>query len=115
MLIHGIPIKLYNKTQTGTDDFNRPIYTETAETVENVLIEPLSDEEQTDAMNLTGRRVTYRICLPKGDAHEWTDRTVEFFGHRWHTVGSTQEWMEDLVPLEWNKKVKVERIDGTEN
>ena len=112
MLIHGIAITLYNKIQTGTDALNRPIYTEEPETVENVLIEPLSDSEQADAMNLTGRRVTYRLCLPKGDAHDWTDRKVAFFGKTWQTIGDTIEWQEDLVPLEWNRKVQVIRIDG---
>ena len=113
MLIHGTTIKLYNKIDTGAvDAFNRPIYTEEAEAVENVIIEPLSDDEQTDAMNLTGRRVIYRLCLPKGDQHDWTDRKVEFFGKTWRTIGDTIEWMEDMVPLAWNKKVRVERIDG---
>ena len=112
MLIHGIPIKLYNKTQIGTDELNRPIYRETAETVENVIIEPMSDQEVADAMDLTGRKAVYRLCLPKGDSHDWIDRKVEFFGAVWHTIGEPMVWQEDLVPLCWNKKVKVERING---
>lgn len=112
MLIHGIPITLYNRTQTGTDAFNRPTYAETAETVENVLIEPLSEAEILDTQNLTGRRAVYRLCLPKGDAHDWTDKTVGFYGQLWHTIGEVQEWIEAMVPLEWNRKVRVERIDG---
>lgn len=103
---------LYNRTQTGTDAFNRPTYAETAETVDNVLIEPLSEAEILDVQNLTGRRAVYRLCIPKGDAHTWTDRTVEFYGQKWHTIGETQEWIEAMVPLEWNRKVRVERIDG---
>lgn len=112
MLIHGITINLYTKTQTGTDAFNRPTYTETAIPVDNVIIEPMSDTEILDALNLTGRKATYRLCLPKGDQHDWIDKTVEFFGHRWHTIGEPLEWQEDMVPLQWNKKVRVERIDG---
>lgn len=112
MLIHGTEITLYNKTQTGTDALNRPIYTETPETVQNVIIEPLSAAEIADAMDLTGRKAVYRLCLPKGDQHDWTDRKVAFFGETYHTIGATQEWQEDLVPLAWNKKVQVERIDG---
>lgn len=112
MLIHGIPITLYNRTRTGTDAFNRPTYAETAETVDNVLIEPLSEAEILDVQNLTGRRAVYRLCLPKGDAHDWTDKTVGFYGQLWHTIGEVQEWIEAMVPLEWNRKVRVERIDG---
>lgn len=112
MLIHGIPIILYSKTQTGTDGFNRPIYSEEPVTVENVIVEPMTDTEILETFNLTGRRATYRLCLPKGDAHDWIDKTVEFFGHRWRTIGEPLEWIEDMVPLSWNKKVRVERING---
>ena len=34
----GESVILYNKTLVGTDAFNRPIYEDVAETVENVLI-----------------------------------------------------------------------------
>lgn len=112
MLLHGITIKLYNKQQTGIDELNRPVFFETEELVENVIIEPMSDAEIADAMDLTGRKATYRLCLPKGDTHDWTDRKVEFFGKTWHTIGDPLEWQEDLVPLAWNKKVTVERING---
>lgn len=114
MLIHGIPVKLYEKTLAYTDAFNRPVYTESPKTVENVLIEPLSETEILDIQNLTGRRAVYRLCLPKGDDNDWTDRIVEFYGLKWRTIGDVQEWIEDMVPLEWNRKVRVERIDGHE-
>lgn len=112
MLIHGTQIILYTKTELWKDDFNRPIYNETPVTVDNVIIEPMSETEILDTLNLTGRKAVYRLCLPKGDQHDWTDVTVEFFGHKWHTIGEPLEWQEDMVPLSWNKKVRVERIDG---
>ena len=34
---------------------------------------------------------------------------VEFFGQKWRTYGGVQQYIEELVPLDWNKKVKVER------
>ena len=41
----GITIKLLERTQTGADAFNRPIYTETVTEVENVLVgEPTTEE-----------------------------------------------------------------------
>lgn len=112
MLIQGITVYLYSETKTGTDAFNRPIYSAQAVPVENVLIEPLSESEVLDTLNLTGRRAVYRLCLPKGDTHDWTNKEVEFFGKRWRTIGDELEWIESMVPLEWNKKVKVERING---
>lgn len=112
MLIQGITIYLYNETQTGTDAFNRPVYETEAVAVDNVLIEPMTETEVLDTLNLTGRKAVYRLCLPKGDTHDWTDKTVEFYGEKWRTIGDTLEWIESMVPLAWNKKVRVERING---
>lgn len=112
MLIQGITIYLYNETQTGTDAFNRPVYETEVVAVDNVLIEPMTETEVLDTLNLTGRKAVYRLCLPKGDTHDWTDKTVEFYGEKWRTIGDTLEWIESMVPLAWNKKVRVERING---
>ena len=35
--------------------------------------------------------------------------TVEFFGQRFRTYGDVTEGIEAMIPLQWNKKVKVER------
>lgn len=111
----GITIQLYERTQTGTDPFGRPIYSEVATNVENVLVAPLSDDEILSELNLTGRRARYQLGIPKGDAHEWTNRRVVFFGEVWRVIGHPIEGIDTLIPLEWNKKVKVESIDnGTE-
>jgi hypothetical protein len=107
-LIKGITIILYEKTQTGTDRFQRPVYEETPIKVKNVLVAPASAEAVTDQTNLTGKKAVYTIAIPKGDTHEWEDRTVEFFGKKWRTSGPVQEGIEDLIPLGWNKKVTVE-------
>lgn len=37
--------------------------------------------------------------------------TVEFFGRKWRTYGGVTEGIEELLPLAWNKKVKVERYE----
>lgn len=107
--MNGIAIILYNRIYSGTDQFNKPLYEEIPETVENVLVAPSSDQEVLDALNLYGRKAIYTLAIPKGDQHEWEDRTVEFFGHKWKTIGIPQEGIENLIPLKWNKKVRVER------
>ena len=112
MLIKGTKIILYNKIQTGEDPLGHPIYVEEAEEVENVLISPMSETEVLDSLTLYGRKAIYQLGIPKGDTHDWTDRKVEFFGKTWHTIGDELEGIEDLIPLEWNKKIRVERIDG---
>lgn len=108
-LIKGITVVLHDKTQNGTDPFNRPVYTETSVNVDNVLVEPLSQDDIVNELNLTGKKAVYRLCIPKGDAHVWMDKKVTFFGEDWHVYGYPIEYIEDNVPLEWNRKVMVER------
>lgn len=115
MLIKGITIKLYNKTQTGVDPFNRPIYTEVPEDIENVLVGHPDSEEIETTLNLTGRKVVYVLGIPKGDTHDWEDRTVEFWGMKFRTIGMPTQGIEDMIPLSWNKKVKVERYGKDED
>jgi len=111
MAIKGIDVILYGKTQTGTDDFNRPIYEETAETVSNVLVAPASTEDITNELSMTGKRLEYLLGIPKGDEHDWEDKVVEFFGQKFRTFGMPTQGIEDMIPLSWNKKVKCERYE----
>lgn len=109
--MHGISIILYEKTEAGMDPFGKPIYTEAPLVVENVLIGEPSNEDIVDALNLYGKRVAYTLGIPKGDLHTWEDSTVEFFGQRFRTIGFPTQGIEELIPLAWNKKVKVERYE----
>lgn len=108
-MIKGITVILYEKKETGADAFNRPIYEEIPVEVENVLVCPATSTEVTDQLNLSGKKAVYTLGIPKGDMHQWEDVTVEFFGMKWHTVGFPIAGIEDLIPLDWNKKVTVER------
>lgn len=110
-MLKGIDVTLYEKTQSGTDEADAPVYTETPVTVHNVLVGEPSAEEITTELQLTGRRLAYELCIPKGDAHRWEGCTVEFFGQKWRVYGGASQYIEALVPLAWNKKVQVERIE----
>ena len=107
--MRGITITLYDKVQVGIDDFNRPIYEETPQSIENVLIGEPTTDQVIDELNLSGKRLAYTLAIPKGDTHEWTDRKVEFFGEVFRTFGKPTQGIDHLIPLDWNKKVKVER------
>lgn len=108
----GITITLYNRTQTGTDALNHPVYTETAVSVDNVLVAPVSSTESTEIYNLTGRKAVYQLAIPKTDANEWTaGKRVSFFGENWVIIALPEEGIDSLIPLSWNKKVKVERYE----
>ena len=111
-ILKGIPVKLITKVSTGKDAFNRDIVTETEETVDNVLVAPLSQtgDEIISELSLNGKKVKYQMAIPKGDTHAWEDADVEFFGVRWHTIGFSVIGIEDMIPLDWNRKVLVERV-----
>ncbi len=108
-MIHGITVRLYVKTKTGDDAFNAPVYEETPVEVPNVLIgEPMA-EDVINEMQLSGKRIAYTLAIPKGDTHDWDNVTVEFFGQKFRTFGGVIQGIDDMLPLAWNKKVKVER------
>lgn len=110
-MIKGITVRLYERTQTGTDDFNRPVYTETAVDVPDVLVAPISATEVIDTLNLTGKRAVYNLALPKGDAHEWNGCKVEFFGQTFRAFRIGTRGIEENIPLRWNEKIAVERYE----
>ena len=110
--IKGITVILYEKTQTGRDEARQPIYEETPVQIDNVLVSPATEQEILDSLNLTGRRAVYTLALPKGDAHDWTDVRVSFFGSTYKTIGAPVEGIETMIPLEWNRKVRCEIING---
>ena len=56
-----------------------------------------------------GKRLAYVLGIPKGDSNTWTDTEVEFFGEKFKTYGEPTQGIDHLIPLSWNKKVKVER------
>lgn len=76
-MIKGIPVKLYERTASGTDTFGHPIYTETPVTVEDVLVAPASTTEVLDMLNITGKKQS----------------TISQFQKEIRTTGKTVEWI----------------------
>lgn len=111
-VLKGITVNLIRKVQNGTDAFNRPIEREVITPVDNVLVAPLSQtgEEILSELSMDGKKVKYQLGIPKGDTHTWEDTEVEFFGFRWKTIGFSTIGIEDMIPLDWNRKVLVERV-----
>lgn len=110
-MFKGIPVTLYEKTETEKDEFDHPIYKETPVIIKNVLVAPASTTEILDTMNLTGKKAVYNIAIPKGDRHTWQDCRVDFFGQSWRVIGLPQQGIEKNIPLDWNQKWMVERYE----
>lgn len=108
-MLKGITVTLHNQVLTDTDEFNASTYTENNVEVENVLIAPVSSTEAQEVLDLTGKKVVYQLAIPKGDTNVWENQKVTFFGEDWLVVGFPTEGIDDLIPLQWNKKVQVER------
>ena len=107
--IKGITVTLINKIETGKDPFGKPIYEDAEILVDNVLVSPTSSDDIVNQLNLTGKKAVYTLAIPKGDTNTWEDQEVRFFGKRWRVFGIPLEGIEELIPLDWNKKVMVER------
>lgn len=103
----GQTVKLTVKAQTGLDPMGAPVYAETTEDVNNVLISPTADAEIITDIQLYGKASTYTLSIPKGDTHIWTSTKVSFWGKDWRTIGPIVEYQEELTPGPWNKRIKV--------
>lgn len=107
-MLKGSTVQLTVRTQTGVDAANRPIYTDTLENVENVLIGQPETDEVVNELNLSGKRIAYVLGIPKGDTHDWTDTFVTFFGMKFRTIGIPMTAEQANIPLQWGSKVRVE-------
>lgn len=111
----GVTVTIEKKTQTGTDGFGRPVYSTTTENVSDVLVGEPSTDDITNNLALYGKKVVYTLAIPKGDTHEWEDTYVTLpavFGGKFHTVGYATAGIEENIPLRWNKKVHLEKVEG---
>lgn len=109
--MRGTAVVLYERTQTGTDAFNDPVYAVTPVTVDNVLVGQPTTDEVTSSIDLYGKRIEYMLGIPKGDEHNWEDTTVVIFGRPFQTFGATIQGIEANVPTPWHKKVRVCRYE----
>ena len=110
-MIHGIDVILYDRSDTGLDGFGKPVYEEAAILIPNVVVAPIESSDVIESTQLDGKTQVYELYIPKGDDHIWENRRVEFWGQTWETVGSPLEYIEDNVPLGWNRKVRVKRFE----
>ena len=110
-MIKGITVTLINKQEVGKDPFGQPIVKDVPIEVENVLVSPTSTDDIVNQLNIDGKKAVYTLAIPKGDTNNWEDAEVFFFGKRWRTFGIPTEGIDHLIPLDWNKKVMVERYE----
>ena len=105
----GTTVGLVVKTQTGTDPFGHPIYSETIVDIEDVLVGQPTSEDVISTLELTGKKTAYVLGIPKGDTHVWEDTEVIIWGNRYKTISYPETGIQENIPLRWGQNVKVER------
>lgn len=109
--IKGITVTLISNKEVGRDPFDNPIYEDVEIEVDNVLVSPTSSDDVVNTKDLTGRTAVYTLAIPKGNTDTWENQEVRFFGERWRVFGIPLQGIEEMIPLDWNKKVMVERYE----
>lgn len=114
--MRGITVTLYQKTQSGTDPFGAPTWTESTVNVDNVLVGEPSTDDITTGTDLYGKRIDYMLGIPKGDTHDWQDAKVSWTDSYGRTItcetfGFPITGVEHLVPGPWHMKVRCHRIE----
>lgn len=108
MKLKGIDIILINKEKVGVNSFGEDIFEDKEKVVKNVLIGEPTTDDIINSNRLYGKKLAYTLAIPKGDTNNWVDAEVKFFNKRFKTFGIPTQGIDELIPLSWNKKVKVE-------
>lgn len=111
----GVSVTLKKKTKTGTDAFGQPVYTETDIEVKDVLVGEPTTEDIQNAITVYGSQIAYTLAIPKGDTNDWCKAKVVLpapWSATFNVIGDAIMGIEANIPLRWNKKVHLERLDG---
>lgn len=107
-----ITVQLVVKTKEGTDPFGAPIESEEIVDVPGCLVGQPSSDEISQTLEMYGKRIAYVIGVPKGDTNNWIDTEVIIWDEKYRTIGFPETGIQENIPLNWGKNVKVERING---
>jgi len=107
----GTTVILLDRIKTGETRLREPVFEEVEIPVSNVLIAPVSGADLPTEYDFDGKKTVYVLAIPKEDRNTWKDRRVRFWGETWKVVGEPVRGMDELIPLDWNMKVTVERYE----
>lgn len=111
----GVTVVLHKKTFSGKDALGQPVYTETDVNVDDVLIGEPDTNDIQNAITRYGKQIVYTLAIPKGDANTWANCKVTLpspWSETFDVIGDATMGIEENIPLRWNKKVHLERLDG---
>ena len=111
----GVTVTLKERTQTGTDALGQPVYKTTDVTINDVLVGNPEVSDVQNAMTMYGKRIAYKLAIPKGDTHVWYKSQVVLptpWNATFNVIGDVIETIDANTPTRWNRIVQIERIDG---
>lgn len=112
----GETVKVWRKEQASTDCMGEPVYTWTAEDVDDCIVRPLAGDNLTDATRPDGVVVSYSVAFPKtykrrnslrGCKVTFRDLTEK---QALHVAGAPD--ITKPCPTAWDTIVEVGRVDG---
>jgi hypothetical protein len=109
----GVTVTLYETTQTGSDEWGNPIYSETPVQVDNVLIGEPTTDDITTSTQMYGKTIRCMLGIPKGDTHDWENKKIEWtdaYGRTYtlRSFGYPITGVEANIPTRWHMKVRCE-------
>lgn len=110
-MIKGEHVILLEQEEIGRDPFGAPVFQETPITVEDVLIGTPSTDDVVQDLQLYGKSLFFTLGIPKGDTHDWKDKTIIIRGMKFRSYGFPLTQTAENVPTRWNTQVKVERYE----
>lgn len=111
-MIRGTQVTVIFKTADSVDDMNMPVYSESRETVEDVLVGPSSTDDTPGGQRQAGDRTEIALYFPKTFTRSLRGCEVEAVGKTWRVLGNPQPYMDVNTPTRWNRKAIVALVEG---
>ena len=112
-MLTGEAVVVLRREQTGTDDFNEPIYEWTETPVEDVLTSPGPREDLPEATRPDGVQVAWTCHFPRDFTGSLRGARVKVRNDEpRNVVGDPQPYLDHLTPGRWNRPVELEGTDG---
>ena len=111
-MIRGTDVAVIRRTVDSRDDMGEPVFSESRETVGNVLVAPSSTDEMDETNRMFGITCDLTLHFPKSYTASLEGCAVDVGGTLYRVLGDPQPYMVGNTPTPWNRAAKVARADG---
>lgn len=111
-MISGTDIAVIRPEMTGRDAMGEPVFSESEETVPNVLWHPATTDEIDETNRAFGVSCEIALDFPKSYTASLEGCRVRVDGRVYRVLGDPLPYMAANTPTPWNRSVKAVRADG---